>query len=218
VRLGVGAIVSQSWLTAAIAGVARKHPTISIGVRELDWWRLAAAVPGDEFELVIGECSEAERDPDIVVERFPERRAGFYVRSGHPLDEREALTIEDLAAFPLAAPRLPSRISQFLPAKSKLGQVSKGGDHFIPMIEAAAPRSIIDLVLASDAIGMSLAPFCAEALAAGKVVELPLRPPWLCIRQGIMHARGRILSGASLAFRAAAKAAERKYFTDAAAP
>ena len=32
-------------------------------MRELDWWKLAEAAQSEEFDMAIGELSEAERDP-----------------------------------------------------------------------------------------------------------------------------------------------------------
>ena len=77
---------------------------------------------------------------------------------------------------------------------------------------------MIDVVLASDAVCMTLGALCSEQLASGAMVELPFHPAWLCIRQGVMHARGRPLSDAAQVFRTAARAAERKYFSATASP
>lgn len=214
IRLGLGPVVHHTWGPAAVSSLTRSHPAVALSVREVEWWKLPDAALSDEFDLVIGECSEAESHPDIIVERLPIRPAGLFVRAGHPLDGSRDLKLSDLAEFPLAAPRLPGRIGKFIGVESNLGRMSKDSDHFLPMIETASPRSIIDVVLASNAVGLSMRPLCSEALEARSVVELPIRAPWLCVRQGIMHARGRTLSPAMRALRTAAKIAERRYFPE----
>ena len=211
--VAVGAFISQSWASAAVTTLSGTHPEVAISLRELDWWKLADAALSDEFDLAIGELSEAERNAEIATEGFPERDGCIVVRAGHQLAGRNDVTLEEVSQFPLAAPRLPGRIAQVLPPSSKLGHISGDGRYFIPMIECATPRSMIDVVVASNAVCMTLRQLCAEQLKNGAVMELPLHPPWLRVRQGIMYRRGRRLSPAAMAFRAVAKRAESKYFS-----
>jgi len=214
VRIGVGPWVSRTWEPRAIAELARTRPEISISMREMDWWKLADAALGDEFDMVLGESGEIERIPEIIVERFPERPAGVFVRAGHPLANRNEVTLDQIAQFPLAAPRLPPRAAQVFPTAGKLGRLSDDGRYFLPRIECATPRSVIGAALASDAVCIALKGLCAGEIGSGTIVELPFHPPWLHVRQAIMYARGRPLSGAALAFRTAARVAERKYFCE----
>jgi DNA-binding transcriptional LysR family regulator len=212
-RIAAGAFISQSWASAAITALNASHPEIAISMRELDWWKLAEAAQSDEFDMAIGETSEAERDPLIAVEPFPEREGSIVVRAGHQLAGRNLVTLEEIAAFPLAGPRLPARLAEVLPKASRLGHISDDGRFFMPVIECATPRSMIDVVAASNAVSMIWREHCAEQLKTGAVVELPFHPPWLRVRQGIMYRRNHPLSPAALLFRTSAKAAERAYFS-----
>lgn len=211
-RIAVGAFISQSWAGAAVTAMKAADPQISISLRELDWWKLADAVQSGEFDLAVGEMSEADNYPDIATERFPEREGSIIVRAGHPLAGRRLVTLEDVAAFPLAGPRLPARVAQVLPPACALGNLSRDGRFFLPVIECATPSSMIDVVLASDALCMLWPEFCAEKIQSGALAELPLRPPWLRTGQGIMYQRNLPLSPAALRFRFIAKSAERRYF------
>ncbi len=210
-RLCAGAFVSQSWLPTAIAAFTEDHPAVSISMREIDWWQLADAAVDGDCHLALGETSEAERRPDITVERFPERPGSAFVRRGHRLAGRETLSIEDFAHLQLAAPRLPGRVSSFMPTDSRLGSLSADGRFFVPTIESATPRSMIDVVAASDAVCLMPRGLCAPQVTSGQMVELPFHPPWLTIRQGIIYASGRRLPESALAFRSYAKVAERNY-------
>jgi DNA-binding transcriptional LysR family regulator len=211
-KIAVGAFISQSWAAAAVTAMKAAEPGIAISLRELDWWKLSEAVHSGEFDLALGELSEANKTPDLVKEPFPEREGSIIVRSGHQLAGRNQVTLEDIARFPLAGPRLPGRIAQLLPAACAMGAVSEDGQFFVPVIECATPRSMIDVVSASNAVCMIWPEYCAEQLKSGQLLELPFHPPWLRVAQGIMHRRNKPLSPAAQAFRNVAKAAERKYF------
>ena len=211
-KIAVGAFISQSWAGAAMSAMKATDSGISISLRELDWWKLSEAVHNGTVDLAIGELSEANRNPDLVKEPFPEREGSIIVRAGHPLAGRNRVTLEDIASFPLAGPRLPARIAQLLPEVCGLGRLSEDGKFFNPVIECATPRSMIDVVSASNAICMIWPEYCADELKSGALCELPFRPVWLRVSQGIMYRRNTPLSPAALAFRAVARSAERKYF------
>lgn len=211
-RIAVGAFISQSWAASAVTAMKAADAGISISLRELDWWTLSDAVHSGEFDLAIGELSEANKNPDLVKDPFPEREGSVIVRAGHQLAGRNQVTLEDIARFPLAGPRLPGRIAQLLPPSCAMGSLSEDGQFFIPVIECATPRSMIDVVSASNAVCMIWPEYCAEQLKAGQLLELAFHPPWLRVAQGIMYRRNKPLSPAALAFRNVARHAERKYF------
>lgn len=211
-RIAVGAFISQSWAASAVMAMKSTDAGISISLRELDWWTLSDAVHSGEFDLAIGELSEANKNPDLVKEPFPEREGSIIVRAGHPLAGRNQVTLEEISRFPLAGPRLPGRIAQLLPPACAMGSLSEDGQFFVPVIECATPRSMIDVVSASNAICMIWPEYCAGQLKAGQLLELPFHPPWLRVTQGIMYRRNKPLSPAALAFRNIARNAERNYF------
>ncbi len=212
VRIAVAAYVSQTWLGGAIADLTRAHPEISIRVQEVEWWDLTNAVVGKVYDLAIGETSEAELLDEIAIESFPLRKGGIIVRADHPLATRANLTLEQIAEFPAAGPRLPGRVARVLPKTGKLGNVTKDGQYYVPMIECATPQASITVVSESNAFCMIPPQMCKDELLTGKLIELPIHPPWLHLRQGIMRLRGRSPSAAEQTVIAAAKMAERKYF------
>ena len=81
--VAVGAFISQSWASAAVTTLSGTHPEVAISLRELDWWKLADAALSDEFDLAIGELSEAERNAEIATEGFPEDRKSTRLNSSH---------------------------------------------------------------------------------------------------------------------------------------
>lgn len=211
-RIAVGAFISQSWVAAAITAMKAAEPGISIVLRELDWWKLSDAVQSGEFELALGELSEAVKNPELNYDPFPEREGVFIVNARHALAARRSVTLEDIARFPLAGPRLPGRVAQLLPASCALGSLSDDGQFFDPVIECATPRSMVDVVSASNAVCMIWPEFCADQLKSGVLCALPFKPPWLRTQQGILYRRNTPLTPSALSFRLVAVDAERQYF------
>ena len=213
-RIAVGAFVAQSWAGAAMAALKAAEPALSISLRELDWWKLSEAAQSGEVDIAIGELSEANKIPELAKEPFLEREGSIIVRADHPLAGLKQVTLEELARFPLVGPRLPGRIAQLLPPVCGFGALSEDGRFFIPVIECATPRSMLDVVSASDAICMIWPEYCADALKSGALREIAFHPAWLRVSQGIMYRRTQPLSSAALAFCAEARRAERDYFRD----
>jgi DNA-binding transcriptional LysR family regulator len=211
-RIAAGAFVAQSWAGAAMAALKAAEPALSISLRELDWWKLSEAVQSGEVDLAIGEMSEANKLPELAKEPFPEREGSIIVRADHQLAGLKEVTLEELARFPLVGPRLPGRIAQLLPPVCGFGALSEDGRFFIPVIECATPRSMIEIVSASDAICMIWPEYCADALKSGALREIAFHPPWLRVGQGIIYRRTQPLSAAAAVFCAAARRAELDYF------
>ncbi len=214
-RIAVGAFIAQSWVGAAVMAVMAMKAggaAISISLRELDWWKLAEAVKSGEVDLAIGELSEANKIPELANEPFPKREGIFIVRADHQLAGLKQVTLEEIARFPLVGARLPGRIAQLLPPVCGFGAQSADGRFFIPVIECATPRSMIDVVSASDAVCMIWPEYCSEGLQSGTLREVAFHPPWLIAHQGIMHRRTQPLSSAAVAFCAEARRAEQAYF------
>jgi DNA-binding transcriptional LysR family regulator len=160
----------------------------------------------------VGELTEAERHPHLTTEVFRERAGIIVVRQGHPLAGRSEIGLNDLSSYPLAAPRLPGRMAKVFPQTSAMGRLSDGGRFFIPAIECSTPRSVIDVVVSSDAFAMILPEFCSQQLASKEFVALPFRPPWMVTRQGLIFRGDTPLSDLGARFRLAAKIAERSHF------
>ncbi len=214
-RIAAGAFVAQSWVGAAVMAVTAMKTggaSISISLRELDWWKLAEAVKSGEVDLAIGELSEANKIPELANEPLPKREGIFIVRADHQLAGLKQVTLEEIARFPLVGPRLPGRIAQLLPPVCELGAPSEDGRFFIPVIECATPRSMIDVVSASDAVCMIWPEYCSEGLQSGTLREVAFHPPWLIAHQGIMYRRTQPLSSAAVSFCAEARRAEQAYF------
>lgn len=207
-RIGAGSYVTQLWLGLAIGQLSAAHPRLKVHSSERPWYRLADALTASEIDVAVGEASELSENPDVVVSRLPRRPGGFLCRAGHPLLEKPRPTIDDIAAFPLAAPVLPRRIAGHFPANSALGSLVNGGLSFQPAILCESLVGIGDLVEFSDALG--IVPFAAVERMQKRpgIAVVSFEAPWLYTEQALMWRRDRMPHPALKAFRDAARLCE----------
>jgi DNA-binding transcriptional LysR family regulator len=207
-RIGAASFVTQLWLGAAIGQLSAAHPRLKIRSAEHLWYQLADALMAAEIDVAVGEASELAGNPEIVVSRLPRRLGAVICRTGHPLAGKGRVEIADLAAFPLAGPRLPRRLAAHLPAQSALGSVAANGLSFQPSILCETIVGIADLVENSDAVGVVPRVFLGRVRHRSGVVALPFEAPWLCTEQALMWRRDRLAHPALKAFREAARRCE----------
>jgi DNA-binding transcriptional LysR family regulator len=207
-RIGAGSYATQLWLGAAIGQLNSAHPRLRVRSAELLWYHLASALMASEIDVAVGEASELAATPDIVVSRLPRRPGVFVCRAGHPLLRQDAISLADLAAFPLAGPRLPRRLAAHLPAASALGAMAPDGLSFQPAIFCEALVGIGDLVEQSDALGLFPRAAVARLRQRPTLAVLPFEPSWLCTEQALMWRGDRMVHPALKAFREAARRCE----------
>ena len=207
-RIGAVSFVTQLWLGAAIGRLSAAHPRLKVRSLERHWHDLANALMAAEIDVAIGEASELDGNPEIVVSRLPRRLGAVICRMGHPLAGKARIEIGDLAGFPLAGPRLPRRIAAHLPPQSALGGVASDGLSFHPAILCETIIGMADLVESSDALGLVPRVSLGHVRQRAGVVALPFEAPWLCTEQALMWRRDRLAHPALKAFRDAARRCE----------
>jgi DNA-binding transcriptional LysR family regulator len=207
-RIGAGSFATQLWLGAAIGQLNGAHPRLKVRSAELLWYQLPVALMASEIDVAVGEASELAATPDIVVSRLPRRPGVLICRAGHPLARQGAVDVADLAAFPLAGPRLPRRIAMHLPAESTLGTLAPNGLSFQPAILCETLVGIGDLVEQSDALGIFPRAAVARLRQRPTIAVLPFEPTWLCTEQALMWRGDRMAHPALKAFRESARRCE----------
>jgi DNA-binding transcriptional LysR family regulator len=209
--VGVGPLVSQTFLGAAVGSLLAKHPMLSLRILDLDWWEIPEALHQRRIDLAIGEIQEASEDPDLAIEPFPHRRVCFFSRTAHPLQRLKRVTIKDIAEFPFIGPRLPRRASDYLPNGGAMGHLAEGGQYFAPRIQCQNFYAISLAVGASDAVGLATQAKLKPMLAGGRIAIIPFHPAWLRTNYAVIHLRQRTLSPAAVAFCEETREAERQY-------
>ena len=213
--IAVGPLVAQSWIGDAVVRTLRRYPGLEVQISQREWWDLPAALREREIDLAVGQLNDPAREPDLRFESFPKRQGMFCCRSGHPLANRKKVTLEELCAFPLAAPKLPSSLFAVLPSNSQFGEFEGGLRYFVPRICTSNIHAVLRIVQQSDAIGLMLPELAVCEIKEGSIVMLPYKPSWAASHYGVISLRGLALPPSAMAFKAAAVSAEKSYFEDA---
>jgi DNA-binding transcriptional LysR family regulator len=103
--------------------------------------------------------------------------------------------------------------SSGLPSGQQFGEFESDMRYFVPRICSSNFYTALRIVAQTDALGFILPSFAAHEIEDGSIVVLPFKAPWAVTNYGIMYLRGRMLSPAAAAFRAAAVSAEHSYFS-----
>lgn len=128
-----------------------RYPKARVSFQVEHWQALNRRLQAEEFEFFVADTRHFEADPQYRTSRLRPRRWHFCCREGHPLAARESVSAEELLSFPLATNISPPNIRKVLVDLS-------GRPDFRPAIECENGHSLLGVVLASDAIGISSGP------------------------------------------------------------
>jgi DNA-binding transcriptional LysR family regulator len=212
--IAVGQFVARTWVGDAVARILQSYPGLEIRINEEEWWKLKPALQEREVEIAVGDLSDDQApEPEIVFEPLPRRQGFFCCRRDHPLAQHKKVSLEELCAYPLAAPKFRASMAAGLPSGHQFGEFEKDMRYFVPRICSSNFYTALRIVAQTDALGFILPSFAASEIADGSIVVLPFKAPWAVTNYGIMYLRGRMLSRPAAAFRAAAVSAEKSYFS-----
>ena len=201
--VAAGTYPSDVLVPPVAAAMAARHPKLDCRLRQGTWQEAAAQVLAREADLGLAEVSGAARDARLQTEPIARHQLYMYVRAGHPLAGSNALSTQQVVAFPWATSRLPARVLSGLPAP--IGRAGTGdveAECFVPAWEVESIATAKRIVAASDAIGGAMLVQIERELEEGTVVLLPYAEDWMRLGYGFIHLRDRTLSPAALAFMA----------------
>lgn len=191
VTVGVGPYPAEISVGRAAGRLAARHPGITIELEVGHWENLAGRVAAGELDFGVMETSSLQHDPRLDIEPLPQHQGRFFCRREHPLASEHRLTLEQILAYPWSSPILPERLT----AAARV-------------IRADTFQLAKSVVLESDAIGIGAPSLVAAELHEGRLVVLPLAPPWLMTHYGLVRRAGRTQSPAALALAAAIREVE----------
>lgn len=198
---GCGPAPAFQLVPDAIAAFIGRYPKIRLDFRVDNWERLAEQLKAEEIEFFVADIRRFSHESYYQVQALRERRGCFFCRRGHPLDGAAEPSLDELAAYPLLAPRLPAQMRQGLARLS-------GREDFGLSLECEHFSSLLRIVEQSDAIGMAptdvLEPYWLRGqLRRLSLRELPQDLPELLLRYGVVSRAGYALSPAAQAMVAA---------------
>ena len=199
-RIGCGTFPAEISVGAAMGRLLRRHPHLVADLSVGDWPEMLRRVVAGDLDLAVAETSLALDDTRLVVDPLPTHRGVFFCRPEHPLTRADRLTIDDIRRYPVVSSALPSRL-KFLSFRENGAPAELLADGSImPQIRAETPSLARQIVMASDAVSVSLPLQIAPDVALGRLVVLPLDVAEVETRYGIIRRAGRSLSPAAAAF------------------
>jgi DNA-binding transcriptional LysR family regulator len=206
-RVGAGLYPARISVAQALGRMAGRHPGLRLSLLSRSWRAVADAIGAGEIDIAVVELSVLAGASGLEAEALRPHRAAFVCRSGHPLSGRRAPRLVDILAYPLVGPKLPPRVGASLARASRHPLVDEVGD-YVPTLHVDGVQEAIDILLASDCVGLLPLPVAARDIDAGALTVLDHRAPWLRTNYGFVWSRGRPLSPPAEAFMAEVRAVE----------
>jgi DNA-binding transcriptional LysR family regulator len=202
VAVGGGPFPSESLLAPAATRFVENFPRIAVHLHAADWDELLQQLRSRTLDFFVAETSTMRNEADLEVLPMPSPRPVYFVaRAGHPLAEREGVTVADVMAWPFVVPgRIPPRLLEPMLAAHRAVTRRSPAPRPFPAIHCNGLASTRRIVAASDAVTGSIPACVATELASGRLVLLGTEP-WLELRYGIVSLRGRPWTQAAERFR-----------------
>jgi DNA-binding transcriptional LysR family regulator len=200
-RVGVGAYPAQLSVGRAIGGLLSGHPRLRIDVMAGDLRAIIGAVLAGKLDLAVIEISLVAGEPRLATEALPAHPGYFYCRAGHPLVGEENASVKRILTFPFAGTRMPPRVAEDFLELAKAGTIDRDTGDYLPPIKVDSIRMIKDIVLGSDAVAAAPMALIADDVAAGRIVALSARAPWMQTGYGFVFLRGTKLSPGAEVFK-----------------
>lgn len=104
---GVGPFPAATMVPALLTEIRTRHPGVCVRVEVNNADYLAAHLRAEELDFYMADVRNVAAAADLSITRIAQLSAGFYVRSGHPLLSRTAVTGASLLPFGIASVRVP---------------------------------------------------------------------------------------------------------------
>ena len=174
--IGAGPFPAELFLGVALARLCTKYPRLHVRVIVDRIPRLLGLLRDSEIDIMIVDTRGIEDSSDLNVVTLPRYRGHFFCRAGHPLAARSHVTLRDVLGFPQALVWVPkgalaTMMSEAGPGMEKFSEMPGG------LIECYNLKILLDIVMASDAVGMTIAPLFRHQIETGQVVLLPFDAP-----------------------------------------
>jgi DNA-binding transcriptional LysR family regulator len=110
---GLGPFPTALLLQPVVCTLRNLYPKIGLRIEVNNWEQLLERLVREDIEFFAADVRDIAESDALHVEALAKLRAGFYVRSAHPLDETDH-TLQDVWAYGVAATRLPSCVRSAL--------------------------------------------------------------------------------------------------------
>jgi DNA-binding transcriptional LysR family regulator len=197
-RIGAGPFAGAVLAGGTIGRLSHAHPRLRTEVVISPWQELPERIRQREIDLIVGDLRDLRTLDGFETLELRPRPQVWACRPDHPLAQRSSVTYAELIAFPLAGPRLPAEVLDWLleqlPEPLRTLGVS-------PLTITCDSSEVLKRILVrSDAIS-PMHPFMfVDELEGGQLVVLPVAGETVEGRYGAAWLGGRTLSAPARAF------------------
>lgn len=199
-KIGVGPWGAAMLAGAVVGAMSLQYPQLRLTLVIGPWKELPARLHTREIDLAIINISDVRPDDDVEVQPLLEHPALLVCRAQHPLTRLGNATVQDVFAFPLAAPNLPmgasEQILSNLPPEMRAAALKRG----LIRITCDSSSVLKSVIANSDALTVMNGFMVLDELRSGKLIALPGINMGVGGRFGIVRLRRRSLSIASQRF------------------
>ena len=107
---GAGPFPAATFLKPLLAAMRREFPGINLRVEISNWQLLLKRLLEEDIEFFIADHRDLPSDPNLHIRPLRSDPGGFYVRAGHPLTVRGAVTLKQVWAYGVLSVRLPADV------------------------------------------------------------------------------------------------------------
>lgn len=191
VAFGVGPFPAATLLPSLLIELRNRFPGINSRVEVNNWKYLVEHLRAEELDFFVADIRDVPRDPDLRIAPLGRQLGGFFVRTGHPLQEGAGLRPAAIVPYGIASVRLPVEIKATL--RQLLGL---GGDAVLPVaVECDDIHLLKRVALSTDTVLACSYAGVLEETHNGQLHALQLlgMPP-LYSEMGIVALKGRSYS------------------------
>ncbi|WP_437881439.1 LysR family transcriptional regulator [Pseudomonas sp. LRF_L74] len=167
-HFGCGPVPAIKLIPDTLIHFMGKYPGIRPRLQVNNWENLGRSLMRNEIEFFIADIRQFQSDPNFQTHALTPRPAVFFCRSGHPLQDKESLSTNDLFEYPLAAIRLG------IGTRKALANLS-GKASFEQHIECEHIPLLEQIVRNTNAIGLGPLEAVRDAVGKGELIQLQLR-------------------------------------------
>lgn len=147
-HFGAGPAPAAYVVPKAVARFIQRFPKARVDFMVDHWQELDRRLLAEEIAFFVADTRHFESNPAYQVIRLRQHRWRFYCRIGHPLDGVSNVSAAQLFRYPIATTFRPPGIHKALIALS-------GRPDFMPTIECEHTNALQQILLESDAIGIT---------------------------------------------------------------
>lgn len=171
IRLGLGAAPAAIFSTPLLTHLIRDHPGIRMSVVRGGTATQLQALQERDVDAIVVNHRSVPPSEHWRMELLPLLRSGFLCRRDHPLANEAGLDFQRLAGHPVMSTTLSDEVARVL-GEQHVGFAQP--ERWLHVISEDIP-SILDVVSQTDAVFLGVLATAHRQLAAGQLVELPLK-------------------------------------------